>query len=127
MKISNLILVGLMIGFFLLGYNTLQDSKPQAKSERIYKELKQYMPYVVEQRVGGFNIVSKITGEKEKPPSTELYKRLDQLEKMWGKEFLSIEGKYVIVKDKNKNIIGKVKIELPTEKMWVNSFFGLSQ
>lgn len=127
MKLNNLILVGLMIGFFLLGYNTYQDAKPQPKSERIYKELKQYMPYVIEQRVGGFNIVSKITGEKEKPPSTEVYKRLDQLEKMWGKEFLSIEGNYIIVKDKSNNVVGKVKIELPTEKLWVESFFELNQ
>ena len=125
MNTKIVIIVGLIIGFFLIGYNIFKDSLPEAKNERIYKELKVYMPYELEKRVGGYSIVSKITGIKEKPPASLVFKRLDELEKIWGNEFLTIEGNTIIVKNKSNEIIGKVKIESEKEKQWVKSFFQL--
>lgn len=125
MNTKIVIIVGLIVGFFLIGYNIFKDSLPEAKNERIYKELKVYMPYELEKRVGGYSIVSKITGIKEKPPASLVFKRLDELEKIWGNEFLTIEGNTIIVKNKSNEIIGKVKIESEKEKQWVKSFFQL--
>ena len=125
MNSRSLIFLGLLIGFFLLGYNAFMDAKPEPKSERIYKELKSYMPYEIERRVGGYSIISKETGIKEKPPATEVFKRLDELEKMWGKEFLMIENNTILVKDKTGKTIGKVAIELESEKKWVQNFFQI--
>lgn len=125
MNAKVVIITGLIIGFFLIGYNIFKDSLPEAKNERIYKELKVYMPYELEKRVGGYSIVSKITGIKEKPPASLVFKRLDELEKIWGNEFLTIEGNTIIVKNKSNEIIGKVKIESEKEKQWVKSFFQL--
>lgn len=125
MNTKIVIIVGLIVGFFLIGYNIFKDSLPEAKNERIYKELKVYMPYELEKRVGGYSIVSKITGIKEKPPASLVFKRLDELEKIWGNEFLTIEGDTIIVKNKSNEIIGKVKIESEKEKQWVKSFFQL--
>jgi len=124
-KTSNLILIGLLVGFFMLGFNALQEAKPEAKEERVYQALKAYMPYVLEKRLGGYSIVSKITGKKEKPPAAELFKRLDQLEKIWGKEHLKIEGNNLIVVDKNGTILGTIPFHFPKEKKWVKEFFGV--
>lgn len=125
MKTNNLILIGLLIGFFLLGYNALEESKPEYKDKRIYSELKNYMPYFLEKRFGGYSIVSKITKEKEKPPATEVFKRLEQLEKMWGKEFLKISDNSLIIVDKNGTQVGKIEFHLQSEKKWVKSYFGI--
>lgn len=125
MNTKVVIITGLIIGFFLIGYNIFKDSLPEAKNERIYKELKVYMPYELEKRVGGYSIVSKITGIKEKPPASQVFKRLDELEKMWGQEFLTIEGNTIIVKNKQNEVIGKVNIQSENEKQWVKSFFQL--
>lgn len=125
MNTKVVIIVGLIVGFFLIGYNIFKDSLPEAKNERIYKELKVYMPYELEKRVGGYSIVSKITGIKEKPPASQVFKRLDELEKIWGQEFLSIEGNTIIIKNKTNEIIGKVNIQSENEKQWVKSFFQI--
>lgn len=125
MNTKVVIIIGLIVGFFLIGYNIFKDSLPEAKNERIYKELKVYMPYELEKRVGGYSIVSKITGIKEKPPASKVFKRLDELEKMWGQEFLTIEGNTILVKNKQNEVIGKVNIQSENEKLWVKSFFQL--
>ncbi|RLA83811.1 MAG: hypothetical protein DRG78_03255 [Epsilonproteobacteria bacterium] len=124
-KFSNIFMVGLTMLFFVLGYNALQDAQPEPKNERIYKELKAYMPYYLEKRVGGFQIMMKGSKTKEKPPITEVYRRLEQLEKGWGKEFLKIVDNDLIVIDKDGKTIGKIAFHLPEEKQWVNKFFEI--
>ena len=42
-------------------------------NKRIYKELKPYIPYYLEKRIGGFSILSKEDNIKEKPPITEVF------------------------------------------------------
>ena len=121
----NLLVLGLLLGFIAVGFVAYQNAKPEDKSERVYKEIKPYMPYYLEKRFGGLSIVSKITGKKEKPPASQLYKRLDQLEKMWGNEFLKISGDDLIITDKNGTEIGKIKLLDSNEKAWVKSFFEL--
>ncbi|MCK5110101.1 MAG: hypothetical protein KAQ94_01180 [Arcobacteraceae bacterium] len=124
-KLSNLFIIGLTILFFVLGFNALQDAQPEHKSKRIYKELKEYIPYYLEKRVGGFQIMMKGSKEKEKPPITEVFSRLDQLEKGWGKEFLKIVDNDLIIMDKNGTQIGKIPFHLPEEKQWVKTFFEM--
>lgn len=125
MKISNLFITGLTLLFFFLGFQALQDAQPAKKSERIYNEIKVYMPYYLEKRVGGFQIMKKGSSEKEKPPITEVYLRLDQLEEGWGKEHLKISNNDLIVMDKDGKEIAKIAFHLDEEKVWVKKFFGI--
>jgi len=125
MKVSNYFIIGLTILFFFLGFQSLQNAQPEKKNERIYNQLKVYMPYYLEKRVGGFQIMMKGSIEKEKPPITEVYLRLDQLEQGWGKEHLKIAGKDLIVMDKDGKEIAKIPFHLDDEKVWVKSFFGI--
>ncbi len=125
MKISNALFIALTLLFFFLGYKTLKEAKQEPKSQRIYQEIKKYSPYYLEKRIGGFQIMMKGSDVKEKPPITEVYTRLDQLDKGWGKEHISIDDNHVIIKSKDQKIIAKIKIELDSEKKWVQSFFQI--
>ncbi len=79
----------------------MQESKQAPKSQRIYQEIKKYSPYSLERRIGGFQILMEGSDVKEKPPIKEVYNRLDQLDKIWGKKYISINGDFVIIKDKD--------------------------
>jgi len=127
MKVSNYFIIGLTVLFFLLGYQALQKAQPVKKNERIYKELKVYMPYYLEKRVGGFQIMMKGSSEKEKPSITEVYLRLDQLEQGWGKKHLKIIDNELIIMDKNGIKIGKIVLKNQEEKQWVKRFFQIKE
>jgi len=124
-KMSNFFIVALAILFFILGFNALRDAQPIHKSKRIYKEIKKYSPYYLEKRIGGFQIMMKNSKEKEKPPITEVFSRLDQLEQGWGKDALKIINNDLIVMDKNGTTIGTIKIKTNEEKQWIQSFFKI--
>ncbi len=126
MTTKNLIFLSLIAGFVLLGTNALIQSKPQEKSERIYAAVKPYMPYKLEKTMTGYAITSTQTQAKEKPPASELWKRLDQLEQLWGEQHLKIENNDLIVLDEQKLTITKIPIQTPAEKQWLISFFNLS-
>jgi hypothetical protein len=124
-KLSNYFIIGLTVLFFILGFNALQEARPAHKNERIYKEFKKYCPYYLEKRIGGFSILSKEDKIKEKPPITEVFSRLEQLEQGWGMEHLKIEDNLLIVLDNNKTKIGNIKIQTPKEKLWIQTFFNI--
>lgn len=125
MNKKTLIFSLLMLLFFSVGFIAMYKGKPSQKSERIYAMLQTEMPYVLEKRVGGFSIVSKTTGEKEKPPASEVFRRLDELEKMWGKEHLRISENMLIVLDDSGTKKTEIVFHTQEEKAWVKKFFGL--
>ncbi len=124
-KLSGYFIIGLTILFFVLGFQALQDAQPQHHNKRIYKELKKYIPYYLEKRVGGFSILSKNDNIKEKPPIDQVFARLDQLEKGWGKDALKIINNDLIVMDNNGTQISKILLQTEEEKQWVKIFFGI--
>ncbi len=126
MTTKNLIFISLIAGFLLLGINALIQSKPQEKSERIYSAVKPYMPYKLEKTMTGYAIISTQTQVKEKPPASELWKRLDQLEQIWGEEHLQIKNNNLIVLDKQDQVIATIPIKTAKEKQWLISFFNLT-
>ena len=125
MKMSKYFIIGLTILFFGLGFQALQDAQPEPKNKRIYAELKKYSPYYLEKRFGGFSILSKEDNIKEKPPIDQVFSRLDQLEKGWGKESLKIVGNDLVIMNKDGKEIGKIAFHLPDEKVWVKTFFEI--
>jgi hypothetical protein len=123
MKISNWFIGGLALVFFGLSYQTFQDAKPEARSERIYNEIRKFSPYYLEKRIGGFRIMMKGSDKKEQPPIDQVWSRLDQLDKGWGFNHISIINNYVIINDKNSKQIGKIKLQNEEEKQWVKKFY----
>ncbi|MBT6327402.1 MAG: hypothetical protein HOJ28_02390 [Candidatus Thioglobus sp.] len=126
MSTKNLIFLSLIAGFILLGINALVESKPQPKSERIYNAIKPYIPYRLDKTLTGYAIISTKTQAKEKPPASQLWKRLDQLEQIWGEQHLKIENNVLIVLDDHNQTIATIPIKAMTERQWLISFFGLS-
>jgi len=125
MRLNNKILIALSVLFLFLGFQALNKAQPSQKSQRIYQEIKKYSPYYLEKRVGGFRIMMKGSKQKEQPPVTEVFNRLEQLESRWGKEHLKIDGNNLLVLDKDGKQIGIIPFHLPQEKQWVKSFFGI--
>lgn len=123
-KASKLLLWGFFLGFFVIGYIALTKAMPEAKNERVYALLQPHFPYTLEQRLGGFTIVYKLTGDKEKPPASEVFKRVDELDKAWGKEFLQLQNNQLKILNTQKEVIVTIPLESKDELLWVKNFFS---
>lgn len=118
--------LALMLSFFALGISAFMQSKPSQKNERIYKAVKEYSPYYTDQRFGGIQIMSKEdTDFKEEPSNMELFKRLDELEKTWGKKHLKLENNTLIILDKNGSQQAALPLTAPEEIQFVHQFYGI--
>jgi hypothetical protein len=122
---KNLLLFAFFAIFMFLGITAMEDSLPSSKNERVYTILQKHMPYTLEKRVGGYSIVSNETNVKEKPPAKDLFLRLEQLEKQWGKDFLKLENSTLIILDKDKKEIEKIDLKSIEEITWVKEYFTL--
>jgi len=117
--------LGVLFAFLVMGFLTMQRSMPQEKEERIYKELKVYMPFRLEKKIGGFSIIDIRDGSKEAPSASEVMLRLDELEKQWGKKHLKLNNTSVeIMNDKNQSV-QKIFMETPEERQFLKQFFGI--
>jgi len=119
-----LLLIAFSLIFVFLGVSAMRDSMPEARNKRVYTLLKPYIPYVLEKRVQGLSIVDRDTKVKEEPPSSQVYLRLDQLEKQWGKKYLKLDKNTLNIYNKDKKVVKKIKLD-KEELKWVKTFFSL--
>lgn len=125
MNIKQGLIFGLIAAFLIMGALAMKRAAPDAKEERIYKEIKVYSPYKLEKRIGGLAIVDSRDGTKEKPSAADSLHRLDELDKKWGKEHLRVEGNQVLIIGENNQSIAKIFIENKRERDFLKSFFGI--
>ncbi len=102
----------------------MQRAVPEGKEERIYKAIKVYSPYYFEKRLGGLTILNKNSDKKEKISAAEVLHRMDELDKKWAKDHLSVIDNDIIVKQ-DDGTIAKIFIETPKERAFIKSFFGI--
>jgi len=115
----------LFIAFLVMGFVSMKRAMPQDKEDRIYAAIKVYSPYQLEKRIGGLTIISSRDAEfKEKASAAEILHRMDELDKQWAKESLSVEGSDVIVKTEDNTTV-KIFIETQKERAFLKSFFGI--
>lgn len=125
MKNSNILLVVLALVFFGFGMIVMQNSMPDKKEERIYNIITEYLPYVVEKRVGGFTIIFKDSDEKVKPSNEEFFAKIKSLDRFWAKTHLKlIDDEVTILDDKNQTI-KTIKLQTDSEKIFMIEYFGL--
>jgi hypothetical protein len=122
---KKIIFIGIIVGFFIMGFLSLQRAMPEEKEERIYKAIKVYSPYKLEKRIGGLTIIDSRDGRKEKPSPAEVYWRLDELEKEWAVKHLRLENSEVVVIGDNNQSIVNIHIENEKEMSFVKSFYGI--
>jgi hypothetical protein len=116
----------LFLGFIFFGISAYLESVPEDKSVRIYKEIGKYSPYIIDKRFGGLRIMSKTDKEfKEEPSNKEVFHRLDELEKQWGKTHLSVENSTLNVLDDTNATVATIAIKDPNERAFLKSFYGL--
>ncbi len=123
--LKNLLPLALAAGLLFFGWQAYDAAKPQERDKRVYNELKPYIPYKLEKRVGGLSISSTLNNEIEKPPATQVYHRLDALEKLWGKRYLKLEKNQLFVLDDDNKTIKTILLQNEKELSYVKNFFGL--
>jgi len=111
-----------MLFFF---YTAYQDAKPQSRDTRIYSELKEFIPYKLKKRFTGLTIISTKNDKEEKPPSSQVMHRFDQLEQQWGKSHLLLDGNILTVLDDNNQSVKTITLQNKSEMGYVKNFFGL--
>ena len=117
--------VALSLGLLFMAIMAFQEGKPTPKAP-IYKEVKKYSPYYIDKRFGGLQIMSKKDEDfKEKPDNIEVFRRLDFLEKAWGKRYLKIEANQVIVLHDNGTELIKLPISTQVDSDFLHSFYGI--
>ena len=117
--------LGLLFAFFMLGFIAIQKATPEAKADRIYKEIKVYSPYKFEKRMGGLAIVDTRTGTQEKPNAADALYRMDELDQKWGKTHLRVEGNQLHVLGENNQTVAKIFIQDEEERAWLKKFYGI--
>lgn len=123
-KASNLLLLGFFIGFFVIGYISFQDAMPEHKNHRVYELLKPHFPYTIKQRLGGFTIIHK-NGQEEKPPASEVFKRVDEIDKQWGISHLKLQENTLLILDDKQQVKAKLMLQNQEEIAWVKQFFRI--
>jgi len=125
--LSKKIFIGLIFIFIFLSFVAFQGAMPESKNKRVQNILKSYLPYTLEKRLGGLTIVNKKTGAKEKPNNDIVYKRLDELEKKWGKRHLILKSNTLnIINDQNITI-KTINLNSKKEMDFIHHFFNLIQ
>lgn len=123
--VKKVFIFALLVAFLVMGIVSMKRAMPEDKEERIYKAIKIYSPYQLEKRMGGLTILDSRDEEfKEKPSAAELLHRLDELDKEWAKEHLSIENNTLLITRENNSTV-EVSIETPKERAFLKSFFGI--
>jgi hypothetical protein len=125
MNVKKALIFAFFTAFLILGAVSMQRAMPDPKEDRIYMEIKTYSPYLVEKRIGGLTIIDKRYDTKEKPNASDMYHRLDELEKTWGKESLKVEGNEVLITNEKGELVGKVLIQNQKEREFLKTFFGI--
>lgn len=115
----------LAAAFLFFGYRAYLDSKPADRNQRVYNEIKEFIPYKIEKRIGGLNIINTTNDVKEKPPASQVYHRLDQLEKLWGKTHLKINGSSLMILDDDNKTVKTITLQNKSEIAYIKNFFGL--
>jgi len=125
-KYGKYLIWALGASFLLLGINAYLGSKPEAKNQRVYQEIKKYSPYYLDKRVTGLDIKSKMNKDfKESPSSMEVFHELDKLEKAWGKKHLKLEQEILLVSDNNGSVIAKIPLQSRDEVDFIHHFYGI--
>ena len=124
--IQKYLIWALAAGFLLIGINAFLESQPEAKNKRVYQEVIKYSPYYIDKRVGGLNIKSREDEEfKEKPDNVQIFHRLDELEKAWGKTHLVLENFQLHILDNNGSTLTTFPLESQDEIDFIHRFYGI--
>jgi hypothetical protein len=118
-----LALVGLV--FFLTTVAFILG-KPKPKDKRLYPIIKKYMPFKVENGLGGLKILRKDDPSfKEEPDAVNFYHTLQALEQEWAKKHLKISNNKLKILDENGKTIKEIELKNKKEFEFIHKYFGV--
>ncbi len=117
--------IGLIFVFIFLSFVAFNNAMPESKNKEVMSLISPYIPYKLEKRLAGLTIINTKTGTKEKPSNDIVYKRLDELEKSWGKKYLRINGSLLSINNDNNKSIKSFELKNKKQVNFVHSFFGI--
>jgi len=113
-------------GFIFLGFSAYVQSLPEKKNNRIYTEVKKFSPYYIDKRFGGLRILNKEDESfKEKPDNIQVFHRLDELEKAWGKRHLKLTNSQLLIVDANGTTQSTIPLKTEDELKFIHTFYGI--
>ncbi len=124
-KYSKYLGIALGLGFLFLGLVAMIKGQPQSRDKQVYTQLKPYIPYKIEKKIGGLRIRNTKTDEKIEPSNMEVYNVLDNLEKDWGEKHLRRDGNILIVINDQNKTLKKIPLNTASSQKYVHNFFGL--
>ena len=124
-KYSKYLGIALGLGFLFLALVALIKGQPQNRDKQVYTQLKPYIPYKIEKKIGGLRIRNTKTDEKIEPSNMEVYNVLDNLEKDWGEKHLRRNGNTLLVIDDQNKTLQKIPLTTASAQKYVHNFFGL--
>ncbi len=124
-KYSKYLVWGLALGFFMIALVAYINAQPEKRNARIYSELKPYIPYKIEKKIGGLRIRNTQSGEKYEPHNSDLFHVYDNLEKDWGVKHLHLRGNTLTVVDDNNRTLKTIELRNDKERTFVHRFYGL--
>lgn len=122
---SKKIFVALVVVMSFLSFVAFKNALPEAKNKEVMNAIKPYFPYKLEKTLKGLKIVNTKTGESEEPSNSVVFKRVDEIEKKWGKTHLKLEGANLIILDDDNKMIKKIYLNDKKAIDFVHKFFGL--
>ncbi len=122
---SKKIFIALIFVFSFLSFVAFKNALPESKNKEVMNAIAPHFPYKLEKTLKGLKIVNKKTGESEEPDNSIVFKRLDQIEKKWGKKHLKLQDSTLIIVDDNQKVIKKVELKDKKAIEFVHKFFKL--
>ncbi len=122
---SKRIFIALIFVFAFLSFIAFKNALPEAKNKEVMNAIAPYFPYKLEKTLKGLKIINTKTGESEEPSNSVVFKRVDEIEKKWGKSHLKLEGAILIILDDDKKIIKKIHLNDKKAIDFVHKFFNL--
>ena len=122
---SKKIFIALIFVFGFLSFVAFKNALPEAKNKEVMNAIAPYFPYKLEKTLKGLKIVNTKTGKNEEPSNSVVFKRVDEIEKKWGKSHLKLEGANLIILDDNKKVIKKIYLNDKKAIEFVHKFFKL--
>ena len=114
-----LLMMFLVIVAFIMG-------RPDYRDARVYPIIKEYEPFIIKNSFTGLKIYRKDNPSfKEEPDAKNFYPRLKELERTWAKEHLKLDGKRLIILDKNGTKIKEIELKNQKELNFIINYYGV--
>ena len=124
--LSNRVVYAIIAVLLFLSITAFIIGKPEHRDKRVYPIVRKYEPFVIENGLSGLQIKRKDNPDfKEEPDAVNFYHRLKELERVWAKTHLRLNGNLLEIYDDNKTLLKSVELKDDKEKKFIQEYYGV--